>query len=453
MKIRSQMFSFVIVGIVQLFSTHAWADSIQAYFNHNKNNSYTDPYYQRTRLGDNLEKVLLDAIDQAQKTISIAVYELDLPLVAKALVKKNKLGLQINVVVDNSNSKVWAQLGPEEIDRLNFHSLRKYNGFVAFADTNKDGQVSLAEQVQADSLLILKEGGINWIDDTADGGKGTGLMHHKMMIIDDQILITGSANFTKSCVHGDFLSPESKGNANSLLRIENKQIINHFQNEFNEMWLDHRFGVKKSFRGSQIFKVNGIAVAVQFSPTTKKKNWNESTNGLIAKQLAGAKYNSDLALFVFSEQKIVDALKSANDQGMKNRTLIEPEFATKFDSELLDILGVQLKNSKCQYEVNNQPWSPANLSAGYPDLDIGDVLHHKFAVIDQEKVIVGSHNWSDAANTQNDEALLVIQDPLLANQYTQEFETIYAKATLGISPFIAKKISDQETACALRSVN
>ena len=45
---------------------------------------------------------------------------------------------------------------------------------------------------------------------------------------------------------------------------------------------------------------------------------------------------------------------------------------------------------------------------GVPILPKGDLLHDKFAVIDNKTVITGSHNWSEAANHGNDETLIVI---------------------------------------------
>jgi phosphatidylserine/phosphatidylglycerophosphate/cardiolipin synthase-like enzyme len=76
------------------------------------------------------------------------------------------------------------------------------------------------------------------------------------------------------------------------------------------------------------------------------------------------------------------------------------------------------------------------------------VLHHKFAVIDHRKVIVGSHNWSDSANKQNDEALFVINDLEIANSYSLEFENLFSNSVLGTPAWLTKKISDLNKKCA-----
>ncbi len=55
-------------------------------------------------------------------------------------------------------------------------------------------------------------------------------------------------------------------------------------------------------------------------------------------------------------------------------------------------------------------------------------LHHKYGIIDASYpdsdpvVITGSHNWSSAAENDNDENTLIIHDPYIANQYMQEFK-------------------------------
>ncbi len=55
-------------------------------------------------------------------------------------------------------------------------------------------------------------------------------------------------------------------------------------------------------------------------------------------------------------------------------------------------------------------------------------FHHKYGVVDaidwtsDPTVITGSHNWSVAAETENDENTLILHDPILATLYKAEFE-------------------------------
>jgi hypothetical protein len=64
----------------------------------------------------------------------------------------------------------------------------------------------------------------------------------------------------------------------------------------------------------------------------------------------------------------------------------------------------------------------------------GSTLHNKYCVVDAYKplseptVLTGSHNWSAAAETSNDENTLIITDLKIANQYMQEFKKRYNEA-------------------------
>ena len=65
---------------------------------------------------------------------------------------------------------------------------------------------------------------------------------------------------------------------------------------------------------------------------------------------------------------------------------------------------------RCQPEANNNPWKKSLNTVGTPQIPSGDKLHHKFAVIDNYTVISGSQNWSETANINNDEALIIISN-------------------------------------------
>ncbi|MEO1673651.1 MAG: hypothetical protein AAFR77_23210 [Cyanobacteria bacterium J06631_2] len=62
---------------------------IQAYFNHRetREQTYLDPYRQIERSGDDLAAVIVEEIATAQFSIDLAVQELNLPLIAHALVR------------------------------------------------------------------------------------------------------------------------------------------------------------------------------------------------------------------------------------------------------------------------------------------------------------------------------------------------------------------------------
>jgi hypothetical protein len=60
-------------------------------------------------------------------------------------------------------------------------------------------------------------------------------------------------------------------------------------------------------------------------------------------------------------------------------------------------------------------------------------IHHKYGIVDANTpnsdpmVITGSHNWSTAAETVNDENTLIIHDAEIANWFLQEFSQRYCE--------------------------
>jgi phosphatidylserine/phosphatidylglycerophosphate/cardiolipin synthase-like enzyme len=54
------------------------------------------------------------------------------------------------------------------------------------------------------------------------------------------------------------------------------------------------------------------------------------------------------------------------------------------------------------------------------------LMHHKVMVIDDEIVVLGSYNFTRAANQSNDENFIVLQDGGIAALYRAEFERIYS---------------------------
>ncbi|MEH2347868.1 MAG: DUF655 domain-containing protein [Nostoc sp.] len=426
---------------------------VQVYFNHSESSEYKEPYRLQTRLGDDLEKQIVNAITQAKSTVDVAVQELRLPKVAQALVDRQKAGVKVRIILENKYSRPWSNLTSAEIGKLDKREQERYNEFRKFIDINQDNQLSPAEINQRDALIILQNAKIPWIDDRADGSAGSSLMHHKFVIVDNRIVIITSANFTLSDTYGDFTNPNTLGNANNLLQIDSPELASLFTEEFNILWgdgpggkPDSRFGLEKPMRSPKQITLGNTQITVQFSPTSPTQSWSNSSNGLIGKTLDSATKSVDMALFVLSDQRLANILEKRHQQSVQIRALIEPQFAYRPYSEALDMMGVALSN-KCKYEVDNHPWQNPITTVGVPLLPKGDLLHHKFGVIDSQTVITGSHNWSDAANNGNDETLVVIQNPIVAAHYVREFARLYTKVKPGLPPAIQEKIKSEQTRC------
>ncbi|MBG1269258.1 phospholipase D-like domain-containing protein [Nostoc sp. WHI] len=426
---------------------------VQVYFNHSESSEYKEAYRQKTRLGDDLEKQIVDTITHAKSTVDVAVQELRLPKVAQALVNRQKAGVKVRIILENTYSRPWSSLTSTEVGKLDKREQERHHEFRQFIDINQDNQLSPAEINQRDALMILQNAKILWIDDQADGSAGSSLMHHKFVIVDDRIVIITSANFTLSDTYGDFTNSSSLGNANNLLQIDSPELASLFTEEFNILWgdgpggqPDSQFGLKKPMRLPKQITLGTSQITVQFSPTSPTQPWSNSTNGLIGKTLDSATKSTDLALFVFSEQRLADILEKRHQQSVEIRALIEPQFAYRPYSEALDMMGIALSN-KCKYELDNHPWQNPITTVGIPVLPKGDLLHHKFGVIDSQTVITGSHNWSDAANNGNDETLVVIESPIVAAHYAREFARLYTKVKPGLPPAIQEKIKLEQTQC------
>ncbi len=410
---------------------------IKVYFNQNQAASYTDPYRKITRPGDDLEQFIIDNINQAKSSIDVAIQELRLPKIVQALSDRFNAGVKVRLVIENTYNRGYSEFSEAEQARFNDREKGKYEDFKAFADLNKDGTISQDEINQRDTIPMLKNAKIPYIDDTADGSKGSGLMHHKFVIIDGKVVATTSANFTMSDVHGDFSAPLTTGNKNNALRIDSPQVAQLFTEEFELMWKDKLFGTKKPYRPARSLMVGDTQVEVKFSPDLKKIDWNDSSNGLIGRSLDKAKTTADMALFVFAEPKLGNILETKHDQNVEVKVLIDPGFAYRDYSAALDMWGY-VSTQDCR-DGNSRPWAKPITTVGVPNLVKGDLLHHKFGIVDSSLVITGSHNWSNTANRTNDETLMVINNPLVGAHFQREFDRLFDDARFGATEKVKLK--------------
>ena len=237
----------------------------------------------------------------------------------------------------------------------------------------------------------------------------SGIMHNKFFIFDARDTIpsndwlwTGSWNVTSNELNWK----------NNVVEINDPAITAAYQTEFEEMWgsdndipnpSNARFGSQKTDNTPHFFNIGGRDVQLYFSPS-------DGTTSKIINTVNTANQSIYMSLYVFT------------------RDDIEQNIHVRYQSGITDIKGVIDQINVTGSEFNN-------LSA-YADMwhNPSPTLHHKYGIVDASMpesapyVITGSHNWSSAAENDNDENTLIIQDLDIANQYMQEFKKRYNDA-------------------------
>lgn len=329
--------------------------AIQVYFNQNQATIYEDPYRHFKRKGDNLEQQIINAINQAQSTVDLAIMEFRLPNVAKALIAKHNDGVKIRLLIDNNYNKTLADYASAEIAKMNPHD-----------------KAALAElkRYPADALAWLRTSGIEIKDDTSDGAtKGSGLMHHKFIVVDEKTTIISSGNLTTSDINGDFSNLESRGNANNLVVITNNtEVAQAFTDEFNYMW-QGLFKSRKPYRPPLTTSVGSGTITINFSPAPKKQAVEMTSNGIISFYLQQTTSSAHIAVFVYSAQTISDTLGEVRERGIEDiKVLVDPDFYKQVYSKAYDALGVcpTPGKGKRKNKIQVNPWRNPITTVGFP---------------------------------------------------------------------------------------
>jgi phosphatidylserine/phosphatidylglycerophosphate/cardiolipin synthase-like enzyme len=216
-------------------------------------------------------------------------------------------------------------------------------------------------------------------------------MHNKFIVIDGAIAWTGSWNVTTN---------DTWRNNNNMLRFVSRQLAADYTNEFEQMFAG-RFGTsKRSATPYPQVRLGSARVEVYFSP-------EDGVAKHVLERLAAAKKSIHFMTFSYTEDKISDAMIAKVKAGLAVRGVFESQNAggSGADFNRLKQGGVDvLQDGNCY------------------------ILHHKVIVIDERTVITGSYNFTGSAEKDNDENLVIVDDPNLARAYLEEFERVYAQA-------------------------
>lgn len=187
----------------------------------------------------------------------------------------------------------------------------------------------------------------------------SGLMHRKILVVDEEKVFIGSANFTLDSLYLDdnlFAAFSSKELALAIYKMkESHPLI-----------------------GGQ---------RVDFYPLPQYK---EHALDHLTLLLDSAQESIRVAMFTLTHPVLVEKVISAHRRGIDVSVVVDrksADGASKKSVETLARAGV-----------------PIALHLG------GHTFHHKFALIDQKTFAFGSVNWTQAGFSKNEESLLIIEE-------------------------------------------
>jgi phosphatidylserine/phosphatidylglycerophosphate/cardiolipin synthase-like enzyme len=254
------------------------------------------------------------------------------------------------------------------------------------------------------AIARLKAAGISVLPD--DRGA---LMHNKFLIANGQTVWTGSYNIT---AHGSY---EENNNA---LRIESPELAAAYTHEFDKMhtWLN--FGLDTPDNGNplddhpvarRIALPGGATVEAHFSPYRVTQ---AGARGALLDVIRGARQRIEFLAFSFTDDGIADALAAKAAQGVKVQGVFEKTQAASRVSEYkrLNPLEASL-GGNLDVRIDTNP----------------SLMHHKVMIIDDDTLVVGSFNFSQSAQSDNAENMLVFRNaPDMVAAYRAEFQRIQA---------------------------
>ena len=347
--------------------------TVKAYFNKS-----IDPSVAQTETANvaDLSATLIERINSAQHSIDFCTYSLSGTVganVASALIAAKNRGAKVRVIgeKDNQGTAPWS---------------------------------------------TLKGNGVTVIDDGYDiTNAGNGLMHNKFFVFDyrdksssdDDWVMMGSWNAT---------DPGTNDDAQNILEIQDQSLAAAYTMEFEEMWGSDgdspnqsaaRFGSRKKNNTPHRFVVGGVPMELYFSPSDR-------VTSRINTALNSATTSANVAMLSFTRDELGQTLVAKKSAGKKVRVLMDNNTDSGNEFTVLQSGGVDVR---------------------LPGAALSGLLHHKYAIIDAESpsspdqtVVTGSHNWSSAAETSNNENTLIIHSKRIANLFLQEFKARYVEA-------------------------
>jgi mitochondrial cardiolipin hydrolase len=153
-----------------------------------------------------------------------------------------------------------------------------------------------------------------------------------------------------------------------------------------------------------------------FADTRAFFSSGQSLENELVRQVEASRLSIDIALFDFRSPRLSQALVRARARGVLLRVLLDAGYGARHMSR---------SGGASLFRPGEVRFLGGKRARGH------GVMHHKFAVFDQDLVITGSYNWTPGAEHVNYENLLRTDDAQSVGSYAREFDTLWRRGRLG----------------------
>lgn len=254
---------------------------------------------------------------------------------------------------------------------------------------------------ETDSLIdnpyfqALRDAGIVIIDDQQPG-----LMNNTFVVVDQKEVWTGSVDFDLAGIY-------RKNNA--LIRIQSPELAADYVKEFEEMFINHQFGpLVAPETPHPSVTIQGTRVDVLFSP-------DDVVLAQLSQLLSEAQQSIYFLSYSFASDDLGSVIREKAAEGLTVGGVLESDLV---NPSLVDPDSNQLK----ELELFRGAGLDIRLDGA------SEQMNHKITIIDEKIVVIGSYDFTNRAENENDENVLVIYDEKVAQKFMEEFERIQSRA-------------------------
>ena len=245
-------------------------------------------------------------------------------------------------------------------------------------------------------------------------GNSSGIQHNKFAVVDDRYVFMGTGNISDT----DMLR-----NNNNWYIIGNPQIVKLYKDEFLQMHNGLFASQKRQRSLSSSIVVNNYPLEVYFSPYQ-----GDEAMDRIIQLVESAKVSIHYMIFAFTHDELDAALvKMARHKGIPVYGIHDSTFVSGVSEEAPKLYSAGFNN-----DGSMNPTGPFVRWDGNENTSIknnpahGGKMHCKTILIDagtqNARMATGSFNWSNNAINNNDENVIIVNQPRVVNTIYEQWK-------------------------------